>query len=1576
MGKNSRERITSSTPTLQKEVGESETVPVLKFLSGNNRLNIWPEWDDASLANEKWDVPAKGKSDRAARTPGTLFEDPEGLVLLPASLKVDTWRRPGDYLGDKVDNSQAQTVVEDPDQTCRLNILIPNQGIFKQSELVRSIITQISLLYQTEAPCAPGLRTDGNVSGSDVWKPWHHLYPRSKPPNSFPVHSASGKYAVKLFWMGIWRKIIVDDQIPFDAEGKCLLPQCDNESELWLPILSKAIIKVASLDFQSGYPDREFSEVSVIQMLTGWMPEVIDVKNRGKEDIWNLIDSSIPTWTEEQPPSDTTSVHSTAQSVISNVPTANPTAKEPALIFGSYDIGFNGDEPIGVPEIKAEVGGTSFSGLPPPMIWLTETRKTAIPPPKPTPFMVADPSTQLRPTEALFQLRQQRQQRIKHELLLKELAATSPKLIHATSAFPNFEEVLGDYVPDTCASQARSVSKKKEPEKKPDKKKPENAKSNKDGSEKNKPEKKKEDKKKSTDDKSEKAEKKKEKKKTPDQSQQEIPPETSSPCDEELAEEEEIPAVSPLVSFWIEFNQFFGSFSKLYVFHKANSYSCHRSVSDMRNVSPSSMIVPTGGRRTAAGQSGAVTSATHLRGIPAPSPIPATGSVPQHNHSLLQGQPGEIQPPLIICLDSTDPIEVLVSFTSLSHWHDAPIIINPTLGPVFTSDNKLGYSAAEVVEQNSNPESDHTIVVPGRLELSNYMWNEIRATLEVISTMETTATKTCRLTLPAGLHTLRLSVAAPYAWHADFVSNTPFVIADTESFVNHVNRESLRYQAAALRLMKMVGESVENFGDPEDVGKTVQEIACADKGRDKDLVFPDIKAFFESLFHMLEKTLGDQITSQHREAWTTFSTTVVRAYKIGNGENLFGIFETDPVPFKKQMEPSEVFDTPGEKEEEEKKFTEKDEKAAKTIQKHFKGHHVRKRTRAVQKGTKVNLSTKGALQDSWGKLEGDELQHGLNILKKMFTLKPDLLDQYSFKEDMEKCAYYVDHHGNHGDIPARNWFLLFRETFTATREAMVTVSVTAGVSGLLLRIIDNDTGKEIPTICNRPKPYLFKPNKIGYTFLCEGKTLEGALAGGKYRLRMVGNSPELLTPVRDIASSGVETNDIKEYYTPERHNIMFRYAVNVLADTPATVQVSTSKSDVNFRVEIFDGEDQLFKQEGIGHIVVPCLTFYTDEDSSSKGRRTPQKTRRSVGAKSGTKSPGRTKTPVAADPDAAPRKKSHRYIVQATVLRDSWNNNESPWQSILDQILPKDSDADRPTSGSIAEEKPSTPNKKRGAREEKSNPKNAAKPGQKAPSPAFDESKPYWLLRVCADAGEEVTLKRDTQREDEIKSIKATWEELQPGRAAKAKALREKYLARKAEEAEKEAKEKAEKEGEEKVEEKPKVEERLSIGDGAEAEATKDEHSGTVTFSVSEMRPPSPKFYQIPPPFQPYVKGDYDDVLLFDDEENLRHLDEHREKVEEFHDGRKNVLDGRMENRAHRNDLKEQLLLTAENMQVEVDSLREEMFSLRDTLRQKQLAEEAARIAAMEPEQVTTPSPKPPSAKKPKSPKGAKKGKK
>ena len=47
---------------------------------------------------------------------------------------------------------------------------------------------------------------------------------------------------------GAWRKVTVDDWMPFDEEGKLLLPATPNENELWPMLLSKALIKVASLE--------------------------------------------------------------------------------------------------------------------------------------------------------------------------------------------------------------------------------------------------------------------------------------------------------------------------------------------------------------------------------------------------------------------------------------------------------------------------------------------------------------------------------------------------------------------------------------------------------------------------------------------------------------------------------------------------------------------------------------------------------------------------------------------------------------------------------------------------------------------------------------------------------------------------------------------------------------------------------------------------------------------------------------------------------------------------------------------------------------------------------------------------------------------------------------------------------------------------------------------------------------------------------------------------------------------------------------------------------------------------------
>ena len=48
----------------------------------------------------------------------------------------------------------------------------------------------------------------------------------------------------------------------------------------------------------------------------------------------------------------------------------------------------------------------------------------------------------------------------------------------------------------------------------------------------------------------------------------------------------------------------------------------------------------------------------------------------------------------------------------------------------------------------------------------------------------------------------------------------------------------------------------------------------------------------------------------------------------------------------------------------------------------------------------------------------------------------------------------------------------------AQSAVMVHVTVSSAVSGLLLRVINNDTGKEMPRICQKPVPALFEPNKV------------------------------------------------------------------------------------------------------------------------------------------------------------------------------------------------------------------------------------------------------------------------------------------------------------------------------------------------------------------------------------------------------------------------------------------------------------------------------------------------------------------
>lgn len=75
-------------------------------------------------------------------------------------------------------------------------------------------------------------------SGESVWQ---KIYPQE---NGVPQLNKSGKYWVKLYYMGKSVRIEVDDRIPLGHNMKELFPTSMKSNEKWTLIVAKALVKL------------------------------------------------------------------------------------------------------------------------------------------------------------------------------------------------------------------------------------------------------------------------------------------------------------------------------------------------------------------------------------------------------------------------------------------------------------------------------------------------------------------------------------------------------------------------------------------------------------------------------------------------------------------------------------------------------------------------------------------------------------------------------------------------------------------------------------------------------------------------------------------------------------------------------------------------------------------------------------------------------------------------------------------------------------------------------------------------------------------------------------------------------------------------------------------------------------------------------------------------------------------------------------------------------------------------------------------------------------------------------------
>ncbi|EGZ05735.1 calpain-like cysteine protease C2 [Phytophthora sojae] len=144
------------------------------------------------------------------------------------------------------------------------------------------------------------LYSSGEETASVVPNPapflWQAIYPQDS--SGHPAYNAGGKYSVKLFVFGRWRRVDVDDKLPVDSEGNVIYLASSMKNEIWPSLLVKALYKSAEPGSRSGSLVDGMCQtmVQIMLALTSWKVSRWEpgISQSFSENIYHQLQQFVP----------------------------------------------------------------------------------------------------------------------------------------------------------------------------------------------------------------------------------------------------------------------------------------------------------------------------------------------------------------------------------------------------------------------------------------------------------------------------------------------------------------------------------------------------------------------------------------------------------------------------------------------------------------------------------------------------------------------------------------------------------------------------------------------------------------------------------------------------------------------------------------------------------------------------------------------------------------------------------------------------------------------------------------------------------------------------------------------------------------------------------------------------------------------------------------------------------------------------------------------------------------------------------------------------------------------------------
>ncbi|XP_058390221.1 androglobin [Diceros bicornis minor] len=1576
------------------------------------KFSIWPEWNEADVNAEKWDAGKGGKEkDKMGKSPiFHFFEDPEGKIELPPSLKIYSWKRPQDFLINRVPVVVKNEILFD--------LFSANEHLLC-SELMRWIISEIYAVWKIFNGALLSNYFKGTAGDPPllVWKPWEHIYSLCKAVKGhMPLFNSYGKYVVKLYWMGCWRKITIDDFLPFDEDNNLLLPATTYEFELWPMLLSKAIIKLANVDIHAA-ERRELGEFTVLHALTGWLPEVISLHPGYMDKVWELLKEILPEFKlsdessseskitvidtklkesgkevkdgkEFRSESSTTTLKAPEKS--DKVPKADAKdlgkkrSKDGEKEKEKFKLSFHGSRPSSDVQYSLSLSDCS-SGIQSPhmVVYATFTplylfekkifslEKMADSAEKLREYglshicshpvlvtrtrscpLIAPPKSPLVPP---WKLIRQKKETVITDEAQEPIIKKPEQFLEISSPFLNYR--MSPFKIPTETRFVQSFIKKGVPLGSGLPSLMEND-------------------------------------ETTAVSQQDLSQLTGTvsqgnvasqviPGKDELTDlglndgahqaerislerdlvsqttetqeksQEELTAINTGISkeIWLDFEDFSVCFENIYIFHKPSSYCFNFQKSEFKFT----------GERVS----------------------------------------------YYLFVDSLKPIELLVCFSALVHW---------------------GESGA--LRKDSPP------IEPGLLIAETVSWKSLKPRNLVLK-IHTYATKAAIIRLPVGRHMLLFTAYSPFGHSINICSMVTFVMGDEDAVLPSFEPESCRFTEKSLTILKAVGNVIASFKDKGKLSAALKDLQAAHYPvplHNKELTAQHFRVFHISLWRLVKKT---QMTKPPPNFKFAFRAMVL--YLDFLDSSLEDVSLAEWVDVKYSVPPSD------------KEYSPEEVAAATKIQAMWRGTYIRLLMKARTPDTKENTSVADTLQKIWAILELNIEHYAISLLRLMFKSKCKSFESYPCYQDEETKVVFADYTVTYPDQPQNSWFIVFRETFLVPQDMILLPKVYTTLPVCIVHVVNNDTMEQVPKVFQKVVPYLYTKNKKGYTFVAEAYTGNSAVPSSRWKLRLMGPYHPLPCLSRDSPCNTFTINEIRNYYVPNDKKILFRYSVKVALPHPVTIHVCTSKPDAFIKIQVIENEETIVSSTGKGQAIIPVINFLGNEKalssqsskqillshaSSKKEQELYNKKKSAQGSQKSYK--GKLASAIVdtgqpileeetisvptIDENASTPQQVYKYIIQCLVLYNSWPLTESQLMFVqaLKDLEKSDSKGHgekleessvtlgSPDSHTISEGQKSSGTSKttRKGKEKASEKEKTAKEKQAprsepqlstAHSQPEDPNKPYWILRLVSEHSEAdiFEVKKDTERADEIRAMKIAWEMAEPGRAVEASQARLRYLNRlfkKTPDAEslpvcgsqtkEETSASATKVPDVKnpmsLESTPPgsmlwkkwqltkglkdLTKSVSSESGAVSPAGKEEREQSLRKDVIGPHSRSPTLLEISPrlirkelecvDLTQYVRKTKTEPLLQTEELNKQQAMQKAEEVHQFRQYRTRVLSIRDIDQEERLKLKDRVLEMYGEMRDSLDEARQKIFNIREEYRNKLLQAECLRLEALAEEEA------------------------